>query len=107
MGKNTIFKGILHGTATSYILSGSFVMQVDKDIEGLPEEIVVYAIKLHPMGKGGFGMSGRKSLATHIRPGDLVIVEGEIVQEFEGREQLEFIRMKAEHVYNETLKCGF
>ena len=107
--KKTLIKGIMKGTATSYLMNG-FVFKLDERIEGLPEEFVVYNSKMGSMSPGaGFGMmkSLKKIMSTIIRPGDTVIVEGELIVEYEGKEQLEFIRMGADHIYNETLKCGF
>ncbi|MHA1300318.1 MAG: hypothetical protein ACTSO9_12925 [Candidatus Helarchaeota archaeon] len=107
MGKKTIFKGRLNGTSTSYALGSSIVFKPDDRIEGMPEEFVVYARKLALDNYGGSGFGMKKSMATHIRPGDKLVVEGELIQEFEGKEKLEYVRMKAEHIYNVTLKCGF
>jgi len=102
-----MFKGTLTGTTTSPILGMIVVIRSDEKIEGLLEEFVVYARKLAiaHTGSSGFGMT--KTSTTHIRPGDKIIGEGEIVLEIEGKENLEFVRMKAEHHYNVTLKCGF
>ena len=107
--KKTLFKGIMRGTAKSFWTS-NFVIELDDKIEGLPEEFVVYSAKFGTPSPGaGFGMmkSMAKIISTNIRPGDKVIVDGELIVEYEGKEDLEFIRMGADHIYNETLKCGF
>ena len=98
MGKKTIYKGTIHGTATSYLLNNSFVIKLDKNMEGLPEEFVAYLYKWGP---------GARYYTTHIRPGDHLMVFGEIIIDFDKLKKLEFVRMRASHIYNETLKCGF
>ncbi|NVM04618.1 MAG: hypothetical protein HWN67_20005 [Candidatus Helarchaeota archaeon] len=67
-----------------------FSVKMDEPIEGIPEEITVYS-----------------NGVTNIRKGDTVKIIGKIV-----RNKLELfpegdIRLIAEHIYNETLKCGF
>ncbi len=106
--KKTLFKGVMEGTATTYWYGSNFVIKLDNPIEGIPEEFVVYSSAMAGSG-GGFGAmkSMRKIMATNIRPGDKMIVEGELIVEYEGKEQLEFVRMAADHIYNGTLKCGF
>lgn len=44
-------------------------------------------------------------MATPIRSGDKIIVEGEIIQEFKGKEPLVYIKMNAKHVIY-CMKCG-
>ncbi|MFX0133595.1 MAG: hypothetical protein ACFFDN_08125 [Candidatus Hodarchaeota archaeon] len=97
-----LFSGTIQGVITS---NGLFAMatprnhryaimlfsfKMDEPIEGIPEEITV---STHGI--------------TNLRKGDKVKIIGKIV-----RNKLELfpdgdIRLMAEHIYNETLKCGF
>ncbi len=106
IGKRTLFKGIIRGTATSNLEGCSFVMKIDDKIEGIPEEFVVYSTSLRSAYDYQSG-SNKRTLSTQIRQGDSLVVEGELIQEFLGNENLELIRMGAKHIYNVTLKCGF
>ncbi|NVM00970.1 MAG: hypothetical protein HWN67_01425 [Candidatus Helarchaeota archaeon] len=101
-----MFKGVIRGTATSNLEGCSFVIKIDDIIEGLPEEFVVYSSSLRSAYDRQSGGS-KRTLSTQIRQGDSLVIEGEIIQEFIGNENLELIRMGADHIYNITLKCGF
>ncbi|MFX1451486.1 MAG: hypothetical protein ACFFCM_11625 [Promethearchaeota archaeon] len=103
--KKLLLKGIIRGIAISNLEGCSFIIKLEDKIEGLPEEFVVYSRKAahrySPVSREP------KIQSTHIREGDYVIIEGQIVQEVIGKENFEIIRMEAEHIYNITLKCGF
>ncbi len=104
--RKILFKGILRGTATSNKIGSIFVIKLDEKIEGLPKEFVVFNTYMGSDSRSPMGTL-KNAMATPIRIGDKIIVEGEIIQEFKGKEALEYIRMDAKHVYNETLKYGF
>ncbi|MFX1450353.1 MAG: hypothetical protein ACFFCM_05900 [Promethearchaeota archaeon] len=101
MGKIELFKGVISGTATSNLIYGrsdsggryQFSLKLDTMIEGIPEEFLVYAIT--------------RTGQMILRKGDKVIIEGKLVKETMGKEELEIIEMQAKHIYNSTLKCGF
>ena len=101
MGKIELYKGVISGTATSNLVYGrsqagghyEFSFKLDTKIEGLPEEFLVLA----------YTRTGQLIL----RSGDKVIIEGKLVKETMGKEELEIIEMQAKHIYNSTLKCGF
>ncbi|MFX1449296.1 MAG: hypothetical protein ACFFCM_00555 [Promethearchaeota archaeon] len=97
-----LFSGTIQGVVTSNGLFAMatrkdhrwalllFSIKMDESIEDIPEEITVYS-----------------NSVTNIRIGDRVTVIGKIV-----RYELEQfpegnLRLEAEHIYNETLKCGF
>ena len=103
--KDSVFKGELRGIATTGIQGTSFVLKLDEKFGGVPEEIVVFSGRLSAGYAGA--LSRKKHQATHIRPGDSIIVIGEMIREIEGKDKREYFRMHATHIYNETLKCGF
>ncbi|MFX1450352.1 MAG: hypothetical protein ACFFCM_05895 [Promethearchaeota archaeon] len=97
--RKEVFRGSLSGTATSdeiystSELGAVFSMKLDLEIEGLPNEFLVYNYKFQ----------GR----VIIRKGDKVLIEGKLFQGSMGKNGLEIIEMEAEHIYNSTLQCGF
>ncbi|NVM02601.1 MAG: hypothetical protein HWN67_09715 [Candidatus Helarchaeota archaeon] len=101
MGKVELFKGVLSGIMTSSLLYAisqaggryQFSFKLDKKIEGIPDEFLVYAYT-----HGG---------QIIVRPGDRIIIEGKLIKKTIGKEELEIIEMYANHIYNSTLKCGF
>ena len=108
MGKKSIFKGVLRGTATTYLINNNFAIKLDELVEGIPEEFVVYPEFAGSMSPGaGFKMMGKikRLVALCIKPGDKITIEGELILEDEGN--IEYFRLAAKHIYNETLKCGF
>ena len=107
MGKKTVYKGELSGTATSYY-ANNLVIKLDNVIEGIPEEIVVYPEFMASMSPGaGFKVMGKmkRLVAFTAKPGDVIMVEGELVLENDGG--LDYYRMPCKHIYNKTLKVGF
>ena len=104
--KNILFKGTIEGIATSTINGRCFVIKTDTNIEGIPNEFAVSHVKLWTM-YAGIANLDRKLASTYIRPGDTIMVEGEIVEEEIDKEGLQIIRMNARLIYNKTLKCGF
>ncbi len=101
MGKVELFKGVLSGTTTSNLIYGrsqagghyEFSLKLDKEIEGIPDEFLVYT----------YTRTGQ----IIIRKGDRVIIDGKLIKKTIGKEELEIIEMHANHIYNSTLKCGF
>ena len=97
-----LFSGTIQGVITSNGLFAManrkdhrwavmyFSVKMDEPIEGIPEEITVHTNGI-----------------LNFRKGDTVKIIGKIV-----RNPLEHfpdgsIQLNAEHIYNETLKCGF
>lgn len=70
-----------------------FSFKLDELIEGIPDEFLVWGVT-----RGGHLI---------LRQGDKVIIEGKLVKQTIGKEELEIIEMEAKHIYNSTLKCGF
>ncbi len=104
IGKKELFKGVLSGTATLDSKSGAFIsygftIKLNEEFEGLPKEFIV-------------SFHSRQSLFNYpkspffVRKGDIVTIGGTLLKYLEPRERLERIRMKANYVYNTTLKHG-
>ena len=103
MGKIELFKGALSGTVTSFsqFFSGfHFTIEVNEEIEGLPKEFLISFIDFV---RSGYSSNYR---ITFLRKGDMVSIGGTVIQKFVGKEQLEQVFMKANYVYNTTLKHG-
>ena len=100
-----IFNRTLQGTASSFIIGSSFVIRLNEEFEGIPEEFVVYNHNLAQNYNMFLGKDDKKA-STFIRPGDKLIIKGTIIQDFL-EDNMELIRMHANLIYNETLRCGF
>ena len=70
----------------------SFLLKLDESIAGIPEEVIV--MYYSPIG-------------FYIRVGDKIQLEGTIYQELLKYWQKDFIWINAEHIFNESIKCGF
>ena len=101
MGEIELFKGMLSGTVTSFSPFDAgihFSIKVDEEIEGLPKEFLISFIV--------FSRSSHNYRITFLRKGDIVSIGGTVIQFFKREVQLENIVMKANYVYNTTLKHG-
>ncbi|NVM03279.1 MAG: hypothetical protein HWN67_13140 [Candidatus Helarchaeota archaeon] len=86
----------MNGIVTSFPTTGDYysssTIKMDEKIEGVPEEIV---------------MRFRAHQYTYIKEGDIIRVYGKIIQETLKFWQKDRIYLKADHIYNEILQCGF
>ncbi|MFX1450351.1 MAG: hypothetical protein ACFFCM_05890 [Promethearchaeota archaeon] len=101
MGEIELFKGALTGSVTSFSLFDAglhFSIKLNEEIEGLPKEFLISFIV--------FSRSSFRYRITFLRKGDIVTIGGTVIQFFKREEQLENIVMKANYVYNTTLKHG-
>ncbi|MFX1450349.1 MAG: hypothetical protein ACFFCM_05880 [Promethearchaeota archaeon] len=95
--KKEVFNGKLSGIATSDLirhingLESVFSIKLDKEIEGIPNEFVVYKT-------GNFKILMKKR--------DKLLIEGTLFQGNIGKNEFSFTEMKALHAYNIDLKCG-
>ncbi len=98
--KINLGKKIINGTITSipinvghgYSNANSCVIKLDAEIEGIPDELVVKYFTAN-----GF----------YVRPGDKVLIQGKIYRERIKFWNKNFIWVNANHIFNQTLNCGF
>ncbi|MFX1450348.1 MAG: hypothetical protein ACFFCM_05875 [Promethearchaeota archaeon] len=96
--KKELFEGLLSGTVTSDLLVAfkrstgyQFSIKLDKKIEGIPIEFLVYSYS---------------NFHLVLRKGDELLIEGKLFQSITKKLKLEIIEMEANHIYNTSLKCG-
>ncbi len=106
MKKIELFKGMLSGTVTLYHGGINFAFKLNEEIEGIPKEFLVeiYHKRLRTKPKGT--PIYKYIRGTVLRREDIVLIGGYLYQYFLGKEQIENIKMKANYVYNKTLKHG-
>ncbi|MFX1450350.1 MAG: hypothetical protein ACFFCM_05885 [Promethearchaeota archaeon] len=106
MKKIELFKGMLSGTVTLYNGGLHFVIKLNEEIEGIPKEFLVeyYHIRIYSKPKGT--PIYKYIRGSVLRRGDIVSIGGVLFQYFLGKEQIENIKMKANYIYNTTLKQG-
>ncbi|NVM01475.1 MAG: hypothetical protein HWN67_04020 [Candidatus Helarchaeota archaeon] len=104
---NIIFDGTLIGKVIRVpkgisIIAGiitSFVIQLKEQIEGLPQEVPVYA----KIRKDDYKLF----LTACMSEGDIVQVNGKIYEEAIKFWEKDGIWMRAEHIYNESVGFGY
>ncbi len=77
----------------------SFTIRLNEEIEGLPKEFFVKY-------SSNFDRNAGRVKPFLLRKGDIVTIGGTLNQYFRGKEQIENIFMKANYIYNRTLKNG-
>ena len=104
---NIIYEGELQGIVTSTVTRTgfsqgyaflSFIIKLDKRLEGIPEELPVF---------GGKTRHSEYLINTHVREGDIVKIYGKIIQNWLKHWKRDVIWIRAEHIFNETLNFGY
>ena len=100
MPKETMFRGVVTGEATTDMVENRFVLKLDEAIPEAPDEVVVYMF-------GDVDGDRNNVKATMVRKGDGVRVKGRLIYKNLNFWKADIFKFKCTRIYNETLQIGF